>query len=94
MVCLWCSLPLLTLAHAQLGPGENPLPKIAKEGEQDFNQMAAANVNNVARLYLPLWVYLTISGFLCTLMLQRYEIQHGTSMGNCIQVLQFLQAMP
>lgn len=47
MVCLWCSLPLLTLAHAQLGPGENPLPKIAKEGEQDFNQMAAANVNNV-----------------------------------------------
>lgn len=51
MVCLWCSLPLLTLAHAQLGPGENPLPKIAKEGEQDFNQMAAANVNNVARLY-------------------------------------------
>lgn len=27
-------------------------------------------------------------------MLQRYEIQHGTSMGNCIQVLQFLQAMP
>ena len=92
MVCLWCSLPLLTLAHAQLGPGENPLPKIAKEGEQDFNQMAAANVNNVARLYFAsLGVF---DYFLCTLMLQRYEIQHGTSMGNCIQVLQFLQAMP
>ena len=72
MVSLWCSLPLLTLAHAQLGPGENPLPKIAKEGEQDFNQMAAANVNNVARLYFASLRVFDNFCFLMHAMLQRY----------------------
>eukprot|EP00438_Fugacium_kawagutii_P016649 Skav205669 [mRNA] locus=scaffold458:481719:483121:+ [translate_table: standard] len=42
---VWWSLPLV--AQAQLGPGQNPLPPSAKAGEQDFDQMAEANVNTV-----------------------------------------------
>ncbi|CAL1130931.1 unnamed protein product [Cladocopium goreaui] len=45
-MALWWSLPLL-FAEATLGPGMNPLPKIAKDGEQHFSQMAAANENSV-----------------------------------------------
>ncbi|CAK9050212.1 unnamed protein product, partial [Durusdinium trenchii] len=47
MVFIRWSLPLLSLAQAHLGPGEQPLPKIAKAGEQNFDQMAAAGINSV-----------------------------------------------
>ncbi|CAJ1448259.1 unnamed protein product [Effrenium voratum] len=42
---LLLGLPILTAA---LGPGEEPLPKIAKEGEQHFHEVAAADGNTVA----------------------------------------------
>lgn len=48
-MALWWSLPLIfnIFAEAQLGPGMNPLPKIAKDGEQHFSLMAAAHENSV-----------------------------------------------
>ena len=49
-MALWWSLPLL-FAEATLGPGMNPLPKIAKDGEQHFSQMAAANENSAPCLH-------------------------------------------